>query len=149
METQQQEHTAPLRPTSLEDARAMVAKTIKQIPQLSTFGIDSIEMTGTFDQRSLCCEKSLRMVGIAADWFRAQLGRSHWVRKSLDHRLTSYVFKTAVEGACGRYISNGSIICAAVGLGLAVETRALDPNATIRLVLQETTGTVASEAKKS
>jgi hypothetical protein len=139
METQQQEHLAPLRPTSLEEARAMVDRTIEQIPAITPFGIEDRDMVGSFDQRTLYSEKSLRMVCVSADWFRSQMRRSHWVQKSKHHHLSSYTFKTAIEGFCGHYVSNGAVTVAACGLRLEVTTRPLDPNATIRLIVQENT----------
>ena len=127
----------PLRPTDLETARRMVDTAITRIPQLSLFGVDAITMTGSYDQKILYSGKSLRMVCCASDWFRTQLQRrSYWIKKSLDHNLSSYVFKTAIEGFCGSYLSNGTVIVAACGLGLQVTTRPLDPNATIKLVVE-------------
>ncbi len=136
METQLQ-HLAPGVPTTLEEARAMLDETVALIPAITPSGIDCRDMQGTFDQKSLYNAKSLRSIGLAADWFRAQLvaGQAHWIKKSRSHRLSSYVFRTAIEGAYTVYVSNGAVICAAVGLGLRVTTREADPNATIILTV--------------
>ncbi len=115
----------------------MVDKTIALIPAITPSGIDCRDMQETFGQRSLYNTKSLRSIALAADWFRAQLvaGQAHWIKKSKDHRLSSYVYKTAVEGAYSVHISNGAIICAAIGLGLRVTTREADPNANIVIMV--------------
>lgn len=136
MDTQPQ-HSAPGVPTTLEQAGAMVDKTIALLPAVTPSGIDCRDMRGTFDQKSLYSARSLRSIVCAAEWFRAQLvaGQAHWIKKSKDHRLSSYVYKTAVEGAYSVHISNGAVICAAVGLGLRVTTREGDPNAIIVLTV--------------
>jgi hypothetical protein len=133
----QLQHPAPGAQTTLEQARSMLDKTIALLPAITPSGIDCRDMQGTFDQRSLYGTKSLRCIALSADWFRAQLvaGQAHWIKKSKDHHLTSYVFKTAIEGAYSVYVSNGAVIIAAIGSGLRVTTREGDPNAVIILTV--------------
>jgi hypothetical protein len=122
----------------MAEARDMVTRAIELIPALTPYGVDERNMKDTFDQRSLYKDASLRSVAISADWIKLQSQkRGYWLKKSWTHAVSSYVFKGAVEGYAGCFISHGAFICAALALGLTYQLRAGNQNVIFKLPVPE------------
>jgi hypothetical protein len=109
-------------PTTLEEAARATDAAIARWPGLTGYGIAKSDMSESLDQKALRSERCLKNVCICADWFRIQLSHPHkyWRTKSVTRRLTSWTFKTGIEGHASRYVSNASVIIAASLLGLKV-----------------------------
>jgi hypothetical protein len=114
--------------TTLDDARILVMNAVREIPQLTPFGIgvhytyqrrgrDAVASEIKKQQDELYTDHALRMVAVSADWITAH-------RKDINARHTSYYFKHVVEqwrrdaGDPDPYVHNGCFIAAGVGLGL-------------------------------
>lgn len=114
--------------TTIEEARRLVFIAVRELPQLTTFGIgvyysyyrqgkEAVALQVQKQQAELETEHALRMVACCADWIKGH-------RKDINPRHSSYFYKHMVE-QCRRdggdpdpYIHNGCFIAAAVGLGL-------------------------------
>ena len=114
--------------TTLDDARMFVMSAVREIPQLTPFGIgvhyayqrqgkDAVANEIKKQQDELYTDHALHMVAACADWIQ-----SH--RRDINPRQTSYYLKYVVEqwrrdaGDPDPYVHNGCLIAAGVGLGL-------------------------------
>ena len=119
-----------------EAARRAVDAGIEKFPSLSTYGVSDRLILGERDQMGLYARQSLMTVCLATDWFRSQLSdpRRFWIEKSVRHKLNSFLYRSAIEGRYGRYVSNGAVIAAAAGLGLRMYLDSGYSNPVIQLI---------------
>jgi len=133
--------------TSEEEAKALLLAALDREPRLTHFGLgifdesrkrlDCLKSGSSFDSVDVefACERQalvdhLEEIAACADWIRRQEKT-----KSFNMRRTSYSYKHAVErwfkhrGGPHLYVSNGSFIAAALGLGFdAKPSEAFSPN---------------------
>jgi hypothetical protein len=118
--------------TSLAKAQQLLDKAIELIPNLTKYGIgldfhtlreigrnpDLIRQRIAESQADLGDGRHLEEIVACADWCHFQK-----VRQTINHQHSSYGYKHMVENWRGLYISNGSFIAAAVGLGFRHVTK--------------------------
>jgi hypothetical protein len=114
--------------TTIEEARRLVFVAVRELPQLTSFGIglyytyyrlgkEAVALETQKQQAELETEHSLRMVASCANWINEH-------PQEIKPYRTSYYYKHAVEqwrrdnGDPDPYVHNGCFIAAAVGLGL-------------------------------
>jgi hypothetical protein len=118
--------------TPPKEAARLLAVATAALPELTAYGVSGAraESEGAFEQtpEQRMSDRAdlfyeLWMIGRCADWMRANVT----ARKAINHNRSSYGLKHDVERASGAYVTNGSFIAAAIGLGFKFRTRG--PNA--------------------